>query len=329
MGYSQLKYAGEFFEWAQIVIADEIHFLKNVKALRTKAFHYFIDKFPPERLIGLTGTPIKNRVTEWYSLLLLMKHSPWRSNGLQLVPPYHSYTGFCKYFSHQVVKRFGSREFIQYEGVRNVGDLKKILSGKYIRRKAKDVLELPPITRINVPASKVAAKDDYQLRDAWETFQSEKKHISTAKATSAQLKAQFTIKYAQDLIDQGEPVVIFSDHVQAVQDMGAGIKNAGSITGAINVDLRNKIINKFNEGKIDALVATIGTVSIGYTLTRARHVIFNDLSWVPGDMAQAEKRIHRIGQKEKCFVHRIYRSSIDEYIIKQLTGKIEEIDKVV
>jgi len=51
-------------------------------------------------------------------------------------------------------------------------------------------------------------------------------------------------------------------------------------------------------------------------------MVFNDLSWVPAQNAQAEKRFHRIGQEHKCVVHRILGSPEDTLIVKQLTDKM-------
>jgi len=77
------------------------------------------------------------------------------------------------------------------------------------------------------------------------------------------------------------------------------------------------------------LAATIGSLSVGVTLTAARHVVFNDLSWVPGDNLQAEKRIHRIGQKNACTAHYIEASETDAYIRKTLEEKQAASDRTL
>jgi len=71
IGYSQLKDADLLFQWADIVTADECHYLKNIDAKRTLYFHDYLQRHRPYRFIGLSGTAVKNRVPEWFSLLAL------------------------------------------------------------------------------------------------------------------------------------------------------------------------------------------------------------------------------------------------------------------
>ena len=45
-----------------------------------------------------------------------------------------------------------------------------------------------------------------------------------------------------------------------------------------------------------ALIATLDSLKEGVTLHKARLVVMHDLHWVPSNVLQAEKRVHRIGQ---------------------------------
>lgn len=57
----------------------------------------------------------------------------------------------------------------------------------------------------------------------------------------------------------------------------------------------------------------------GLTLTAAHTVVFAELYWVPGQMLQAEDRVHRIGQTEMVDVHYcIAQGSLDERVYASL-----------
>ena len=50
-------------------------------------------------------------------------------------------------------------------------------------------------------------------------------------------------------------------------------------------------------------------------------MVFNDFSYTPSDNEQAEKRIHRIGQKYTCFYTYIFASKLDQHIFEILKNK--------
>eukprot|EP00434_Breviolum_minutum_P024181 symbB.v1.2.021347.t1/scaffold1839.1/size99268/3 len=63
----------------------------------------------------------------------------------------------------------------------------------------------------------------------------------------------------------------------------------------------------------------------GLTLTAAHTVVFAELYWVPGQMIQAEDRVHRIGQEEMVDVHYcIAQGSLDELIFGTLNKKSKD-----
>jgi SNF2 family DNA or RNA helicase len=196
-----------------------------------------------------------------------------------------------------------------------------------IRYRVEDVLkDLPELTRkiVEVEAAPTAG-----LEDAFEAYLSGSKADPTAKARSALVKAPMTVEYCQTLQEGGSgPLLVFTDHVESAKLLADRL-GVRPITGASPMHERMATVERFQTGRIPAVVATIGALSVGVTLTAARHVVFNDLSWVPSDNAQAEKRIHRIGQKNACFAHYIESTPTDAYIRKTLLEKSESISKVI
>lgn len=314
----------DLFIQADIVICDEAHFLKNLSAKRTEVAHTFIKRHRPEYLLMLTGTAIKNRVPEIYSLLVLCGYGSHFTGRLNITDKYPNYWSFCRRFCNVSEFNIKGRTITKFEGHRNVDELKTYLEGCYIRRRASEVLDLPPIVRKDIVIDNNHI--DHELLQAWNEG---KKAYATKKLNSAKIKVKHTVKYVKDLLEQGEgPILIFSDHVWPAEELASSLKGK-AITGDTPMKKRDEIVEKFQEGKIQVLAATIGSLSVGVTLTRASNIVFNDLPWVPGDLAQCEKRIHRIGQTKHCTIHRIFWGKVDVKIGKELDKKIETLVEIL
>lgn len=138
------------------------------------------------------------------------------------------------------------------------------------------------------------------------------------------------------LIDAAEagPVLIFAHHHDAIDATvlnlrAAGIK-VGKIDGRDSIEERQSVVEDFQDGKLDAAVLGIKAAGVGLTLTRSSHVIFLELDWTPGIMAQAEDRAHRIGQKDSVQVdYLVYDGSTDSYLAQMLLEKEENISKTM
>lgn len=323
ISYSSISKHESKFKNAGLIIADEAQYLKNLDAQRTIHFHEFIQRHRPERLLLLTGTAIKNRVGEFYSLLALTAY--YRKADDKFFQMFPNYYAFVNYFSNAKRMEIRGRTITKYEGHKNIDKLKELMQGRYLRRKASEVLDLPPMIRKDVIINEDSL--DYEMLNAYE-----QKHFINKKEESAKTKTKYTVEYVIDLISEGQgPILIYSDHVAPVALVADGLKKfrGRAITGATPMAVRDQYVKEFQEGKLDYLVATIGSLSVGVTLIASTNVVFNDLPWVPSDLAQAEKRIHRIGQDLPCIAHRILYGKVDRYIARQLDEKIQTLGAVL
>ena len=57
-----------------IVIVDEAHMLSNYKSTRSEIISDFVEKCSSKYLVLMTGTPISNNISMFYSILKLLKH---------------------------------------------------------------------------------------------------------------------------------------------------------------------------------------------------------------------------------------------------------------
>jgi SNF2 family DNA or RNA helicase len=230
-----------------------------------------------------------------------------------------NYWKFCKEFCHSTDISIKGRTVTKYFGVKNLDKLKKYLRGKYLRRNSEDILELPDIIFKEVILD---VKEVKGLEEEWKTF-SGGIPISTAKKESAISKAPKTAEYVRELLDTGLKVLVFTDH----PDVGDIISETligyrvGISSGKVNALNRQGLIDSFQAGKLDVLVATIGSSSTGFNITSTNHVVFNDISWVDADNYQAIKRVHRIGQKNRVIVHYLLGGAIDAMILKAVKSK--------
>jgi SWI/SNF-related matrix-associated actin-dependent regulator of chromatin subfamily A-like protein 1 len=329
VSYDLVQKAEHFFEWADVVVLDEAHNIKSMKAKRTTFIHKNIYENSVPSVWLLTGTPIKNRVQELYSLLALCFYNPHTADS-QFLVTYPSEIDFADKFSYREQYTIEIRNklvtIMKWHGIRNIDELKTWLTGKYLRIKSEDVLDLPPLTYKSMLISDVP---DQELLGAFEKFFNEADNSSVApniKAMAALKKAPFTVKYAKDLLEEVGSVLIYSDHVEASEEIARAF-NVPAINGKMPAHRRIQLAKDFQAGVGNVLVATIKSLSEGVDLTRASHIIFNDLSWVPGDMKQVSYRIQRIGQKSHCTIHRILGSPQDEYIMNTLDEKMATIEK--
>lgn len=327
--YDLVQKAPYLFEWADMVVLDEAHSIKSMKAKRTEFIHRHIYENSVPRVHLLTGTPIKNRVQEFYSLLALCHYNPSAADS-QFLDLFPSEIDFADRYSirREYTMEVGRRlvTIVKWEGLRHVEELKKWLEGKYFRIKSSDVLDLPPITYKSILVAEAA---DPALLESFNAHFSEDGADSvnpTAKAEAALKKVPFTVKYVENLLEEVDCALVYTDHVASAREL-ARLLGVEAITGEMSSTKRSKLSREFQEGQGRVLVATIGSLKEGVDLYRSSHIVFNDYSWVPGDMKQVAYRIQRVGQKNHCTVHHILGSPQDEYILGVIESKLKTIEK--
>lgn len=307
------------------VLVHNCHYVKNLEAKRTEKLHELLEKRQPPHYLALSGTPIKNSVPEIYSLLKLC----WYGGRYPEFDKWsRSIYGFLQKFTTKKTIYIGSKAITKYDGVRNVEELKALIRPVYIRRKTEEVLTLP---KQNFQEILLSQSDNFDatLRGAWDAYEGggNKAVFSSAKAVSALAKVPHTVAFAEDLLTNTDRVVVFTDHVQAATEIHKKL-GGGLVTGGVPADERAALIRSFEAGEIPALTATIGAMSVGVNLTSCSRMVFNDLPWVPADLAQAEARIHRIGQKHPCFYYYMLASRQDQVIYRTLAAKKKLIAEV-
>lgn len=330
--YDLIQKGEHIFEWADMVVLDEIHHIKSMAAKKSQFIHRCVFENSIKYVHGLTGTPLKNRVREFYSLISLMYYNP-RIKEPEFLEKFPDEITFAERFSHRysyeipVVTKRGAKfrmPVVKYEGLKNVGELKEWLEDVYIRVRA-EAGDLPPVGYQDIL---ISDSPDTDLLDAFNAFfEGEESHLvrPDIKVQAAMEKVPFTIKYVENLMEEVECCLVYSDHKEPTKLLA---KHFGvpAITGEMPGNARAKLVNDFQAGKINMLCATVGSLKEGADLFRSKDIVINDLPWVPGDLLQVINRIRAIGEKKPRTVHRIYGSPQDEKISETLEKKIKVIE---
>lgn len=321
--YTQLDKCEDIFKHSKIVFADEGHFLKNLQAKRTQKFHGLMLKYPPEYFSYMSGTPIRNRIIDIYSFLLLLSQASHVQP--KIIDKYKSFYSFACRFTNVTTTKFG----MSYTGMKNVEELKTYLKPWSIKHSA-DVLNLPELQESEVV---VAYNDDPELSKAFEEFTAGRVSGEiTAKVKSATTKAKFTSNYVREALEADEgPVIVFSDHKKPLEIMALELSDfrVRTINGDTSMSNRTDYIQMLNSGQLDVLLLTYGAGSTGINLTASNLMILNDIPWNVSDYDQAKKRSHRMGQKRVCRIVTVIGSKVDSIIARSLQSKSKVIAKTL
>jgi SWI/SNF-related matrix-associated actin-dependent regulator 1 of chromatin subfamily A len=312
-----------------LVIIDEAHYIKNAQAQRTKLINDITKSV--DRLWLLTGTPMTSRPIDYFNLLSLID-SPVAKNWMAYVIRY------CAGFQFKV----GPRKIWNVQGASNLEELRDRTAGLTLRRLKENVLDLPDkiITPVYLRLkSKVYEEVMGDYYNWYEKNPEESKSLTVqfTKLTKvrqiiADEKISQTIELAENIIEQDKKVIIFCNFTDSLNKITEHFgKAAVKLDGSMSKVERQFSVDQFQENdKVKVFVGNIKAAGVGITLTSAEAVIFNDLSFLPSDHAQAEDRAYRYGQKNNVLVYYpIFENTIEGIIYDILHNKKQVIATVM
>lgn len=304
-----------------MIIFDEAHKAKDSQSQQGKNF---LKLTKAKHKIALTGTVLLNSPLDAYVPLR------WIGADRSTLTNFrYFYCNFTGPFNNFLV------------GYKNIEVLKYQLD-KYSLRRTKDILELPPKNIIH----EFVEMDDkqkifYDNLQKGELSQIDKVHISnesllamvvrllqasscpqvltTEKITSS--KVERAIDIAQQILDNGEKLVIFSKFKPTLDPIMDALKDYKPLlcTGDIKDDIISQNIDKFqNEDENRVMCCSISKMGTGITLTRASYAIFIDCSWTAAENTQCEDRIYRIGSKSPVFIYYLWSNDTFDIHVKEI-----------
>ncbi len=149
--------------------------------------------------------------------------------------------------------------------------------------------------------------------------------VMEAYQATGRAKAEGAATFIADTLAGGADKIIVFAHHKAVMDALESaaarmkeLKSAGSAATYIRIDgstppsERHRLVELFQrERAVRVALLSMTAAGTGLTLTAASTVVFAELHWTPGVLAQAEDRAHRIGQKSAVNVYYLLLSPND------------------
>lgn len=306
-------------QYFQCVFIDEAHFIKAVDAFGNpdsiRAYATLRVSATAEYIFPVTGTPISNRNKDIWNLLKLIRHP--------LVMRKNAWNNFKETYCSE-------------NGSSNNHALYLNINDFMIRHLKSEVLPYLKKTRTFIPndvdLTEYNNEIEEYLANRESTAAEQLARLAKARVILAKKKAPKTIEFADDLLEQGEQVIIATNFNYVVD---ACKKHYGDkavfVVGGMSDTQKNESVDLFQSGKKKVFVGNIIAAGVGLTLTKGRTVIFNDYCWNPGDLVQMEDRVSRPGQTDLCLIYYMYAegADIDELFTSTLTNKMDSINAAI
>ena len=287
-----------------VFIPDEAHFLKTPESQRTQAVFGNGDGLARRchYIWPLTGTPVLNRPRELYPIL--------KTLASDRIAPYTSWEAFTQRYCGAFFDGFG----LNTKGASHIEELRNKLKGFMLRRTKAEVLpELPPRI-VSHPAIELTPAESAPIFELEAEISNREAYLSPTHEDYAQLgdlarllkvtgiaKVHQVAEFVDELLQTVNKVVIFARHRDVIRGLEneLGHQMPAIYHGGLNDKQKQAAVERFvNDKDCGVFIGQIQAAGTGINgLQRVcSDVVFAELTWVPGEMAQAVDRCHRIGQ---------------------------------
>jgi len=336
------------------IILDEAHHIKNTNTGTAQGFFRLAHKVP--KVLELTGTPIKNRPQEMFSLLHALYPHLFPRESKFLVDYCHQVAQNRYVFSPQGLKNLVNKisSFYIARSPEDIGrqvppprmiEYKLTMDGHTQQQAAyKEMTErsiavlgsgkvIPIVSQLAIMTRQAQvvswpAGINFEIKDE-EGYVTEVVNFDIHQS----VKADWAEDLLRELTEEGERTILFSRFKPAIYELKRRLVAAGISVAVITGDEKAKgntedVFNDFDlktapeNPKYQVLLATYQTVGESANLNAARHMILYDRFWNPGNEDQAIGRIDRINSIDQATVHiPLVEGTIDEYMTMLIDEK--------
>jgi hypothetical protein len=288
------------------VIIDESQQIKNPDASRTQEVRKLVKNC---KVIPLSGTPWKNRGSEFFTVLNML--DPMK---------FYSYAQFVDRW----VDVYFDGKYTKQGGIRRVEAFRDFTKDLLIRREVSDVMkEMPDVNRtlFYIEMEKVEQKsyddevsdfvawyNDAQANDELNSFSSESNilaKLAKMRHITGLAKIPATVDYVKDFIEStGRKITVFVHHKDVGDILVNECKSAGITTFKLTAEMdamsRFETQEKFNLTDSCVLIASTLASGEGINLQSCGDAIMHERQWNPQNEDQAAPgRFRRIGSTFK------------------------------
>ncbi len=317
--------------FADGILVHNCQAISHSSALRTKAL-IALKRGNKEkvikRFIPMSGTPIRNRPSEFFTVLNLLDPVSFPNKFRYLeryCDPY--YNGFG----------------MAYNGATNIEELHERIKHLMVRRTKEEVLpDLPKKRRIIVPMELDEVEENNYRNADKEFIDWLKEHIKNGLEAQENLeklrqlaylaKRNSVIEWIQDYVESGNKLVVGLWHTNAIKDLYEKFKDiAVKIDGSITGDDRQKSVDTFqNDEKCRLILCQIMVVP-GLTLHAASATCTVEFSQTSADSEQFEDRVININKKMDSIeaFYLVGSGTVEDDIMSMIDSKKNVVSKVV
>jgi SWI/SNF-related matrix-associated actin-dependent regulator 1 of chromatin subfamily A len=320
INYDVLQYGVTNVDRYSTLVLDECHRIKNPKAQRTKAAMIAMKKI--DYVFALSGTIVPNRPIELWPIL----------HGLRI------YRGGWFDFAARYAKMWSAPWGLDTSGASNIPELKDLMRPHVLRRKKEDVFKDYRDPQVSLITFDLPTDKREQAFDADALFASPNallafEGLSEIMQEAGIRKVAYAADFIDDLLQAGDPVVVFAHHKEVVARLGEALRlhKPVVIVGDTSRANRDKALKDFQSGETKCIIGNIGAMSEGIDLSAADTIVFVECTWSTSALEQASSRVENInksGIPPVIYILTI-RASLDHTVLAKVLKKLDVVNQII